>query len=162
MRHPLAPFALTPFSKSWRCALVVVAPILLIACVGGPARGVALYPGPVRETTTIATLVGDIESVDGRQVSNAGRTFELLPGCHVVTTRARVARGWSVPAIPPEFTFVIQFQAGRGYVLEYSGRSGTATMNALEKDAQGNVLSSLVPTSDKDSIARCQPQLGKP
>lgn len=157
MTHPLAPSALTPFLKSWPSALATLA-LLLVACVGGSTRGVALHPGPTRETSAVATLVGDIERVDGRQVSNAGRTFELLPGCHVVTTRARVARGWSVPGIPPELTFVIHFQAGHGYVLEYSGRAGSATMNSLEKDANGNVLSSLVPTTDKALVERCLAQ----
>jgi hypothetical protein len=160
MIHSLAQFALTPLPKSWPNALAMLA-LVLVACVGGPTRGVALYAGPTREASTVATLVGDIEAVDGRQVSNAGRTFELSPGCHVVTTQARVARGWSVPGIPPQLTFVIQFKPGHDYVLEYSGRSGSATMNALEKDARGHVLSSLVPTTDKALMERCRVQTGK-
>lgn len=137
-------------------SLAFVLPLLLAACVGRETRGVPLYPGPARGADEVAGLIGDIDTVDGRDVSSSERSFEVLPGCHVVTTRARVAQGWTVAGIPPRWTFVIQVQAGHGYVLEYTGRSGTSAMNALEKDARGQIVASLAPTSDRALIERCR------
>lgn len=38
----------------------------------------------------VATLHGPIGAIDGRTVVDRGRSFELLPGCHVVMTRSDV------------------------------------------------------------------------
>lgn len=143
---------------------------ILPACVGGSSRGVPLYSPetPRRAENTIAALLGDIATVDGRDVSGSGRTFELLPGCHVITTRrsfGKVEQGLPMTALLPPLTFVLPMHANRSYLLEYepssnAGNGGVALIQAREVDASGKVLATHLPTSDKALVEHCL-QTGK-
>ncbi len=145
-------------------SVAAVLAMLATACVGGASRGTPLYAprGQMLPVTEVAQLVGDIATVDGKSVH--GRNFELLPGCHVVTTPtswgARDQSG-SVSGNMPRLTFVITMQANKSYVMEYellsrTGNGGTVALHALERDAAGNTTSTLLPVTSQADIEKCQ------
>lgn len=138
---------------------------LLVACVGGTSRGAALYPtrGDRPPVETVAQLYGDIATVDGASMSGRGRSFELLPGCHVVTTRTSWGErdhSGTMSGNMPMLTYVVQMQPNRSYVLEYdlanrTGNGGTLVFTAKELDANGNTLAQLQPAASDADVARC-------
>lgn len=140
--------------------------LLLLACVGGSSRGTPLYPdrGQPPSITEVAQLVGDIETVDGKSVR--GRSFELLPGCHVVTTPTSWGQHEQYSTMSgnlPKHTFVINMQPNRSYVLEYeltsrTGNGGNMVLHAFEQDAAGTKTAGLAPVSEQADIDKCMAQ----
>src|ERR1039457_5937450 len=65
---------------------LTAAVLVSVACVG-QVRSYPLYPRPEvqREAGKIARLTGPVATVDGVDVTDKVMTFDLLPGCHVVT-----------------------------------------------------------------------------
>src|SRR5262245_28432151 len=112
-------------------------------------RGFPLYPSQGRQlaSSEVAELVGLIESVDGVHVTERRRAYELLPGCHTVTS----AKSWGgvdmfsgstaqLPAIP----FAITMRASYTYVIDIqqvsvTGSGGSLEITALEQDSEGRV-----------------------
>ena len=139
-----------------------------LGCASGQTRGVPLYAssGEPLAREEIGFLTGDVQLIDGRNVSELGRRFELLPGCHVVTTsplwRARVESSAS-GIVPPngQLTYAMNMKAGHRYVIEgrmlQQRRSQILIITALEKDPEGNVLQEFVPATSESDLERCQP-----
>jgi len=123
-----------------------------------------------RPLTDVAQLYGEIATVDGRDVSSAVQPFELLPGCHVVTTRTSWGKrdnSGSISGNMPEFSFVINMQPNHGYVIDFelatrTGNGGAIELRALEKDAAGNVSATLLPSIDQKELDRCRLPAGTP
>lgn len=135
------------------------------ACLARDTRGVALYPGAPRARDTIAALYGDIRAVDGQDVLGRGRSFELLPTCHVVTTRRRLGKvdpGWSMVEAVPDVTFIVQMRANHSYVFEYTGQDLDLMLQAREKDASGHTVRILRPSDDPNAARRCLAEASKP
>jgi hypothetical protein len=100
---------------------------VLVFCVSacgtaGPVVGYPLYPklgqGPGQDK--VATLHGPIATVDDRVVSDKGMTFELLPGCHVVTLQRNVGQGndngfWA--ANLPRITYAFEMKPAHSYSI---------------------------------------------
>ena len=98
------------------------AALFAAACGLQASRGYPLYrklgdgPGP----DGVATLYGPIQSVDGQDVSHKGQTFELLPGCHVVTLQRNIGEGsangaWA--ANLPPLTVAFQMKPAHRYAI---------------------------------------------
>lgn len=148
--------------RSW----VVLLFGLSFACAS--QRGVPLYPGSgqQRALEEVALLNGDVQLIDGKNVSDLGKWFELLPGCHVVTTppeaRARVESSASgVVPTNGQFTYAMNMKPGHRYVIERRmwqlQKSRFVVITAFEKDPEGTVTRQLVPAAREEDLAGCQP-----
>ena len=126
-----------------------LAAVSLAACVN--ARNAPAYPlfgGEAPLADGVATLVGDVESVDGKSVSEHGHRFALLPGCHEVTnvtTWGGMDPNAAIMAHLPQIPFAIDMKGGLTYVLRIAtvgpvGEGGRLQITAVEQDADGKVL----------------------
>lgn len=76
-------------------AVALFLPALAGGACGTQASAYPLYakvgtgPGPDK----VAILHGPIQTVDDQNVASKGQTFELLPGCHIVTLQKSVGAG---------------------------------------------------------------------
>jgi len=135
------------------------------ACVG-QVRSYPLYPNPQvrREPSKIARLTGIVASVDGASVASNGNTFDLEPGCHVVTLLRTIGQGgehepWSSNV--PRLVYAFKMTAGHAYVIEHrvqmgSDRNGTVTMSAVERDASGAIVGPVPPVRGGQDIEDCK------
>jgi hypothetical protein len=138
------------------------------ACAGSGQRGFPLYAksGEPLPREQVALLNGDVQFIDGQNVSDLGRWFELLPGCHVVTTspewRARVESSAS-GIIPPngQLTYAMNMNAGYRYeILRKTWQLRTSRfliISAYEKDPEGTVAQEFVPATSETDLQGCQP-----
>lgn len=144
-----------------------LAALLIPACSGiGRARAVALYPEPERGRApeAVARLEGPIRAVDGVRVETKGTTFELLPGCHVVTMTPRVGGGNVSGSWSADFGLVVyafRMVPGRTYSIEAEPRFGSAghgnvKLNAYERNADGTIAGTVWPASGDDDIRACE------
>jgi hypothetical protein len=138
---------------------------LPIACISGAgAKPYPLYSSdaPLPEDQ-VAVLYGDIDAVDGRDVRGLGKSFALLPGCHVVRSATRWGEGGQTGAVVaslPPLSFAIDMEAGKRYVVEIRmigvGSHVMVGVEARELDAQGETIRGLAPTEDAAELAQCQ------
>ena len=121
--------------------------LALTGCLVPHGRGEPLYavsgerPAPER----VAQLDGYVKMVDGNPVEQ-DKSFELLPGCHVVETPARWGNGTSSGGVLVDTgnrRFAIPMKAGHRYHVDVSvkmmgGSTGSAAVEAFEQDPKGN------------------------
>lgn len=136
-----------------------------VDCVG-QVRSYPLYPNPQvrREPAKVARLTGIVGTVDGVSVAGNGNTFDLAPGCHVVTLVRTVGEGgehepWTAEV--PRAVFAFKMSAGHVYVIEYrvqmgSNRNGTVTVSALERDGSGAAIGPVAPVRGAQDIEDCK------
>ena len=139
--------------------------VALVACVGH-VRPYALYPNPEiqREPGKVSRLTGIVATVDGVDVARKGDTFDLAPGCHVVTLVHKIGQGgehepWSVDV--PHWVYAFRMIAGHLYVIEHrvqmaSNRNGTVTVSALERDGRGALVRPIPPSRGVQDIEDCK------
>jgi hypothetical protein len=157
---------------SWRAvapAAVACAALACTACTS--SRDIAAYPlYPNRETRVltrdqIARLFGPIASVDGRDVSRLGGAFEVLPGCHVVRTRADQVESTSYVTVigrPGGRVFALRTKPGYTYIVkrEVSDRFGSMYLRAdtfaQELSETGAETSVIHPADSPDELAACE------
>src|SRR5579863_6922486 len=129
-------------------------------CITTDQQAVPLYDQPTRlGRDQVATLGGYVASVDGRDVSKLGGAFELLPGCHVITTPT----GWgassgmgAIKATTGAVSFVVPMFPGRHYlVVSNPGPLGTVTVQINEMDAAGHDLRAIWPTRAAEEVLAC-------
>ena len=133
----------------------------------GRVRAFPLYPGAEhpRAPERLARLEGPIQLVDALDVEAYGTVFDVLPGCHVVTLRRTIGDlsqnggawwsdlGWR--------SYAFRMKAGRLYSIEYatsfgSAGHGTLTLTAYERDARGQVLSTVGLVRTQVDIEACR------
>ena len=147
-----------------RVALILAA--LASGCIAHDDRGTPLYPtaGGLREPHELAHLSGYVQAVDGKDVSSKSAPFDLLPGCHVVTTPEKWGKaelgGGAVTATTGRLNFVVRMRAGFHYAIRINTPhtnqpSGTLTIGGYEKDADGNTTGRFGPTTDAAEIEAC-------
>jgi hypothetical protein len=136
-----------------------------VACVG-QVRSYPLYPNPQvrREPAKVARLTGIVGTVDGASVAAFGNTFDVEPGCHVVTLVRTVGQGgehepWTADV--PRLVFAFKMPAGHAYVIEHrvqvaSNRTGTVTVTAVERDGSGAIVGPVSPVSGAQDIEDCK------
>jgi len=126
--------------------LVAVASLGLIAasavgCHSVGKSGYPLYPpGAVPPAPgQIATLVGPINSVDDVNVSAKGRTFQLLPGCHIVTLERNIGEGGDNGAFAanlPRITYAFEMKPGHLYKIIVDVEMGSAMLGRMKLTAR--------------------------
>lgn len=150
---------------------VAVAALLLSACITGGGHARPLYPGDARPPEQVARLFGPIGSVDGQDVSRLGKSFALLPGCHVVRPVGKIAEidktapNSYVARVPPDLTYAFRMQAGHTYEVEIRPADNTGTtsvdaaVRALDRDGKGgaNAVPSIASTADIDACQAWRP-----
>jgi hypothetical protein len=149
-----------------RCSILVcLAAFAFVACVGR-VRSYPLYPNPKvrREPAKIARLTGIVATVDGVDVARNGDTFDLAPGCHVVTLVRRIGQGgehepWSVDV--PRWVYVFKMTGGHVYAIEHhiqlaSNQNGTVTVSAFELDGSGAIIEPVAPSRGAQDIEECK------
>jgi len=125
---------------------------------------VPLYPGDRLGPGQVATLGGYVAWVDGRDVSALGGAFELLPGCHVVTTPThwgsmygQGGRSASTGAV----TFAVPMQPGYHYLVVSTaeGTSGPTFHTRTrvdETDPAGNPVRTLERVKTAPELTACR------
>jgi hypothetical protein len=81
--------------------------------------------------------------VDDKDVSSLGGYFELLPGCHVISTPTPPGGRYRSAEILPRWTFALPMRAGHQYLIERraggsSSPTGWFTIKGYESDLRGN------------------------
>ena len=123
--------------------------LVLSACIT-PPRAYPLYAGAAREQPAgeVGTLRGPIAAIDGQDVSDKGRAFALLPGCHSFRLLQKIGQfslpGGGYAATLPQQTFTIDVRAGHSYVIETivtlaSGPTGTLELETSDRRPDGTV-----------------------
>ena len=149
-----------------RCLIFVcLAATGFVACVGR-VRSYPLYPNPEvrRELAKIARLTGIVATVDGVDVARKGDTFDLAPGCHVVTLVRTIGQGgehepWTVDV--PRWVYAFKMTGGHVYAIEHrvqlaSDRNGTVAVSAVERDGSGTTIGTVAPTRGNQDIEECK------
>jgi len=139
--------------------------LLVAGCGLHATRGVPLYPklGDGPGPDHVATLYGPIQTVDGEDVSRKGQTFELMPGCHVVTLQRNIGEGsasgaWA--ANLPHLTVAFAMKPAHRYAIrsemeDTSGPVGRVTIVARDKAPDGSSVR--VPFArSEDDILDCR------
>ena len=148
--------------------MLVIAPAalaLLGAACGTQAGGYPLYPkvgaGPGPEK--VALLYGPVQTVDNQDVATRGRTFELLPGCHVVTLQRNIGAGTADGAWAanfPRLVVAFEMKPAHRYIInlttpDTSAPVGRLVLTASEKAPDGTVVRVPFVRSDED-IRNCR------
>src|SRR4051812_9383740 len=128
-----------------------VSAVLLAGCITSGGKPYPLYPGEPRPNAEVARLVGPIGAVDGQDVSGHGKSFALLPDCHVVKLAAKTGEinslgsGGYVVNLPPA-VYAFRMQAQHSYEIEVQVEAGggptggRVTIRAWDRDANGAAL----------------------
>ena len=147
---------------------LILTGLLALAASGcvGQVRAVPLYPnhGQRFAHDKLAMLQGPIGTVDGLNVESMGTSFDLLPGCHLVTLRSKIGEGnergaWSADLHPMLFAF--KMKPGYLYAFDYhadfdSAGHGQLVMAARELDPSGATVSLTLPVRDGRDIDECR------
>lgn len=150
-------------------ALPCVALALIVAagCSGiGRARAVALYPNPeqARSPESVARLEGPIRAIDGVDVEMKGTSFELLPGCHVVTMTPTIGDGNVSGAWSADFgrvVYAFRMKPGKTYSIDPEPRFGSAghgsvRLRSSERNADGTIVTALRPATSDEDLRACE------
>jgi hypothetical protein len=145
----------------------ILLPALLAAaggCALGQPKPYPLYGTPAMAPSDgkVAILMGPIATVDGQDVRKHGRTFALLPRCHVVTLLPAV--GETTPSATwvgnlPHYTYAMDMSGGYYYAIHYrfepgNGPVGNLRVWADETDPAG-ALRPIGPAGSGAEIHRC-------
>jgi hypothetical protein len=133
-----------------------------VGCGSQTSAGYPLYAklgaGPGRDK--VAMLHGPIQTVDDQMVAGKGQTFELLPGCHIVTLQRNIGQGtangaWA--ANVGRLVVAFEMRAAHTYVIsiefdDATGPVGHYRIVAREKAPDGTVV--VVPFARSDDDVR--------
>jgi hypothetical protein len=134
------------------------------------APAVPLYDvGNRPDPGQVATLGGYVGWVDGRNVSKLGGAFELLSGCHVITTPTTSGGSTTTGAAKvttSPITFAVPMVAGRHYLVDIKegttgGPSFEVTVQIDEMSPSGEPIRSLQPATQAE-LQACREQPSPP
>ena len=146
--------------------LLALGVALTSGCIAPNERGEPLYPvkdaRPPREE--VAQLGGYIRLVDGQRVDE-DKTFELLPGCHVIQTPEHWGRvdssSGGVLVDTGHRIFALLMKPGHRYHVDVSvkmmgGSTGSAAVEATEEAPGGRKKQIFYPAQTTADIAACK------
>lgn len=129
--------------------------LVLVGCInpGAEPAAVPLHSDADVEQKGTATLIGDVQSVDGKRVGDQGKRFTLAAGCHTVTnvtTWGGASSDEAVMAKLPEIPFAVDMVPGKTYVLRIFTPAGGANggdlqITLVEQDGDGSVTREFKP-----------------
>jgi hypothetical protein len=145
---------MSPWARSagWLSLIFV---FLNFGCFGS-GRGYQLYAGPPADVSAVAKLSGFVYAVDGKNVTRRGHNFELLPGCHLVTTPKNwggVGETGGVVANTGPITYAIRMLAGHSYSIEVKPEGSAGSIQSVriiakEKDSTGKLTGTFSPAPE--------------
>jgi hypothetical protein len=105
-----------------------------------------------------------IKTVDGRDVSTLDSLFELLPGCHLVSTERSLLVGNENVTVRADLgTRVLPFRMKAGYeyavVVEFGsfvGSTARASISAVERDPAGKQTETVPPATSLNDLSACK------
>jgi hypothetical protein len=145
-----------------------VGALLVSACIVRAGEPRPLYPNPEtpRRPDEVARLSGPIAAVDGQDVSRLGKSFALAPGCHIVRLVDKVgainsSNSGGYVATIGGVIFALRMKASFSYEIEIqmretSGPTGTLTIQAWERAADGSSVAPLAPARQDSDIDDCR------
>ena len=151
-------------------ALLVVA-VAIPACIVHEGEPHPLYTNdePPQPPNRVARLFGPIAAIDGKDVSHLGKSFSLLPGCHIVKLAPKtgqinaVGSGGYVASLPPAL-YAFRMRPTHTYEIEVvldstTGPVGPITIRAWDRDANGGALeqSPVTSTVEIDDCMKWRP-----
>jgi hypothetical protein len=160
---------MTKFSSAAsRFTFATLAALLLPACIVRDGQPRPLYPNPEspRPPAEVARLFGPIAAIDGEDVSRKGKSFALLPGCHIVRLVDKVgaintsSSGGYVGTIGGVI-FALRMKASFAYEIEVgffdtTGPTGQLTIRAWERAADGSRSTPIAPAQSEADIDDCR------
>jgi hypothetical protein len=153
------------------------------ACLSGAGvRPYRLYPpapqalGP-EQVSTLALIGGGTgvtrgqigltgtQFVDDKDVSSLGGYFELLPGCHIITTPTPPWSRYGGGAIAARWTFALPMRPGHQYRIEVRPgapmwSTGRFTIQGYESDLRGKQTREFEPATSPKDIEACNKEAG--
>ena len=150
-----------------RARAVAAAALASAACGSSvDVAGFPLYPNAEARLPCeqIARVFGPIASIDGRDVSSLGGAFDVLPGCHVVRTRADQLESTTYVTVighPGGRVFALTTKPGYTYIVkrEVSDRPGSTYLRAdtfaQELTPTGGEAQVIYPAQSPDELAAC-------
>jgi hypothetical protein len=128
-----------------------------------PPTSPSLGPGQV-STLTLGYVVASgtgAQLVDDKDVSSLGGYFELLPGCHVISTPTPPGGRFRAAEIQPRWTFALPMKAGRQYLIERRtggamSPTGWFTIKGYESDLRGNKTREFEHVTSAKDIDACK------
>ena len=156
-------------TRSISAAVRIFAAALLLpsACISGGGHPRQLYPGDPRPPAEVARLFGPIGTIDGQDVSRLGKSFALLPGCHLVQPPSKVAEvdrtgpNSYVASVPSNLTYAFKMLPLHTYEIEVrpadnpAHTSIDAAVQAWDRDDQGG-STAVAPIASTAEIDACQ------
>lgn len=128
-------------------AFLALVNIAMVSCLASSGSAYPLYPDPAqrRAANEVATLLGDVAIVDDVDVSEHGKFFELLPGCHIVRPPPKWGQtdyNHTIWADLGQASFAIDMKAEHRYVIRVnvsslSGTGGSLSITAREETMDG-------------------------
>jgi hypothetical protein len=130
--------------------VAVLVPALAAGACGTQSSAYPLYAkvGPGPGPDKVAILHGPVQTVDDQTVAAKGQTFELLPGCHIVTLQKNIGAGtangaWA--ANLPQLVVAFYMKPAHRYMIntsepETSAPVGRIQIFASEKAPDGTVV----------------------
>ena len=160
---------MTKFSSARsRPTLATLAALLLPACIVRAGEPRPLYPNPEspRPPAAVARLFGPIAAIDGEDVSRKGKSFALLPGCHIVRLLDKVgaintSSSGGYVGIIGGVIFALRMKASFAYEIEVgffdtTGPTGELTIRAWERAADGSSSTPIAPAQSEADIDECR------
>jgi hypothetical protein len=141
---------------------------LIAGCITHGGEPHPLYPNADvrRPPEQVARLFGPIASVDGRGVSRLGKSFSVLPGCHVVQLLEKVgsintSNGGGYVGVTGGAVFALRMRASFTYEIDVqvqnvTGPVGQLSIQAWERPAAGGNATAIAPARSVEEIADCQ------
>jgi hypothetical protein len=141
---------------------------MIAGCITRGGEPHPLYPNAEvrRPPEQVARLFGPIASVDGRDVSRLGKSFSVLPGCHVVQLLDKVGQintsnGGGYVGVTGGAVFALRMRANFTYeidvqVQDVTGPVGQLAIQAWERRAEGGNGTAIAPAKSVEEIADCQ------
>jgi hypothetical protein len=135
------------------------------ACITQSTQAMPLYsPSDAVGAAQAVLLSGYIARVDNRDVSALGDLFEVLPGCHIVTTPTRWGTETSASgmvAFTGPVTFALQMTAGHRYAVivdtgSFGKPSFTVSVRMDETTRAGDLVRSIGPVKGSGQVEACR------
>jgi hypothetical protein len=142
--------------------------LLFAGCIVRAGDPHPLYPSPEtrRPPAEVARLFGPIAAVDGEDVSRQGKSFALLPGCHIVRMADKVGAinttaSSGFVGSTGGVIFALRMKANFAYEIEIqmretAGPTGQLMIQAWERAADGSSATPIAPARSEADVADCQ------
>ena len=138
-------------------------------CASGGPPAVPLYPDAESSRLPagqVASVVGPIAMIDGRDVSQMGGWFDLLPGCHVIELQRQSSSSFilgagGMHAKLAATVYALRMKAGAHYVIQQdviSGGNGSSlrVARSAREELPGGATTDIDPVKSRDDVPACR------